>query len=132
MRRVVLMLTTAVMMAGGLLHAHHGYGAFFDPSERTVAIEGDIERIAFGNPHVVMQIRTADATVYTAVWQSAMWVEHNAGATRSTFHAGDHVVVIGAPARDPQVHEITRISEVRRPSDHWVWRTDMPFAAPMR
>jgi hypothetical protein len=119
-------------MAGGGLQAHHGYGAFFDPSERTVAVEGEIERIAFGNPHVVMQIRTDDSTVYTVVWQSAMWVEHNAGASKSTFHAGDRVIVIGAPARDPQIHEITKLREVRRPSDHWVWKADTPFAPPTR
>jgi len=132
MRRLALALTTALLVTGGSLHAHHGYGAFFDPTERTVAVEGDIERIAFGTPHVVMRIRTADSTIYTVVWQSAMWVEHYAGATKSTFRAGDHIVVIGAPARDPQVHEITKIREVRRPRDQWVWRADTPFAPPMR
>ena len=132
MKRLALMLTTALVLWGGSLQAHHGYGAFYDPADRTVAIEGDIERIAFGNPHVVMRIRTADSTIYTVVWQSAMWVEHNAKATRRTFRAGDHIVVVGAPARDPQVHEITRVREVRRPVDAWVWRADTAFAPPTR
>jgi hypothetical protein len=130
MKRLLPVLTMALLAAGGSLRAHHGYGAFFDPSEKTVAVEGEIERIAFGNPHVVMRIRTADSTIYTVVWQSAGWVEHYAGATRTTFRAGDHLVVIGAPARDPNIHEVTKILEVRRPSDHWVWRANIS-SAPM-
>jgi hypothetical protein len=130
MRRTILAVLGAVVLAGGAAQAHHGYTAFFDPQEKTVAVEGELAGLLYANPHVVMTIRAADGTVYTVTWQAATWVERNAGVTKETFRAGDHLIVIGAPSRDPQSHEVTMVQEVRRPRDSWRWKTMRPFAQP--
>jgi hypothetical protein len=118
------------MVGTASIQAHHGYAGFFDPKDRTVAIEGELESLAYGNPHVVMRVRTAEATLYTVTWQSAYWVEHQAGVTKSPFRTGDHLVIIGAPPRDPASHEVTRVREVQRPRDGWSWRDRGEFARP--
>lgn len=129
MRRTVLAVVGAIILAGSSVPAHHGYSTFFDPKDRTVAVEGDLENLLYANPHVVMKIRADDA-VYTVTWQAATWVERNAGVMKSTFQVGDHLIIIGAPSRDPASHEVTMVREVRRPRDRWTWRSDTPFAQP--
>ena len=130
MRHIVLAVLGVVILAGNSARAHHGYTTFFDPTERTVAIEGNLEDLVYGNPHVVMKIRAADSQVYTITWQAATWVERNAGVTKSTFAVGDRLIVTGAPSRDPASHEVTLVREVRRPSDRWSWRSSDGFAPP--
>lgn len=119
-----------VILASASLPAHHSYAGFFDPQERTVSIEGTLEHILYANPHVVLKIRAADRTVYTVTWQSSMWVKRQARVMKDTFKVGDHLVVIGAPAHDPESREVTLVREVRRPRDEWSWRSEMPFAPP--
>jgi len=130
MRRWVLAIVGVVVLAGTLAHAHHGYAAFYPPTERTVAIEGDLESLVYANPHVVMKVRAADSTLYTAIWQAPGWVQRAAGVTGATFQAGDHLVITGSPARDPASHDVTMLREVRRPRDGWMWRSTTPFAPP--
>jgi Family of unknown function (DUF6152) len=133
MRRDVLgaAAVALVMLGGGLTaRAHHSYAGFFDPRERTVAIEGRLESILYANPHVVMKIRSADSAVYTVTWQARTWVERQAGITQSTLQIGDHLVVIGSPSRDSSSREVTQVREVRRPSDQWLWRSTAEFARP--
>lgn len=131
MRRAALAAVgVLILLAGSSARAHHGYSTFFDPKERTITIEGDLQSLLYANPHVVMKIRAADSTVYTVTWQAALWVERQAGVTKSTFQVGDHLIVIGAPSRDPASHEVTMVREVRRPRDRWRWRSDTPFAQP--
>jgi hypothetical protein len=119
-----------VLILGGSVYAHHSYANFYAPSERTVSIEGDLESLLYANPHIVMKIRAADSAVYTVAWQAVGWVERNAGVTRTTFKIGDHLVIVGAPARDPASREVTLLREVRRPSDGWRWRSSALFAPP--
>lgn len=95
MRRIVFAAVGVLILAGSSARAHHGYATFFDPRDRPVAIEGDLENLLYANPHVVMKIRAADSTVYTVTWQAAMWAERNAGVTKSTFKVGDRLIVTG-------------------------------------
>ena len=129
MRRTLLAVI-GIVLAGSSAFAHHGYTTFYAPTEKTVAVEGELESVLYANPHVVMKIRAADSTVYTVTWQAATWVERNAGVSKETFKAGDHLVVVGSPSRDPQSHEVTLIREVRRSRDQWTWRSPAPFVAP--
>jgi len=134
MRRAVAICLVGAALVGSqpLVRAHHGYGGFFDPKDRTVAVEGDLVSLVYGNPHVVMKIQTSDSSVYTVTWQAAQWVERQAGVTMSTFHVGDHLIIVGAPSRDPASREVTRVREVRRPIDGWAWRDAGEFAVPGR
>jgi hypothetical protein len=51
----VLFVVGALLVASATASAHHGYGGFFDPKDRTVAVEGDLLSLLYGNPHVVMR-----------------------------------------------------------------------------
>jgi hypothetical protein len=126
----LLCIVGALVAASSTTSAHHGYGGFFDPKDRTVAVEGNLIGLVYGNPHVVMKIRAADSTVYTVTWQAASWVERQARVTKSTFQIGDHLIVIAAPSHDPASYEVTRVREVQRPADGWVWRSPDAFARP--
>jgi hypothetical protein len=131
MRRILVAAFGAVVLTGNsVAWAHHGYAAFFSPMDRTVAIEGDLESLQYANPHVVMQIRAADSTLYRVTWQASRWVERQAGVTKSTFKVGDHLLITAAPSHDPASHDLTQVREVRRPRDGWAWRSTAPFRPP--
>jgi hypothetical protein len=120
MRRTFEAVVGILILAGGSAAlAHHSYGSFF--LDRTASIEGDIHQLRFVNPHVVIQIRTADSSIYTATWGPADQVERS-GVTKTTLKIGDHVIVSGAPPRDPASHELMPVWEIRRPSDGWAWK----------
>jgi hypothetical protein len=132
MKGMIFAVMGVLVLATGSVRAHHGYAAFFQPTERTVIVEGDLEGLLYANPHVVMTIRAADATVYKVTWQSAAWVERSAKVSRTTFKAGDHLIITAVPSRDPASHEVTRVREVRRPRDGWSWRSNALFAEPSK
>ena len=99
--------------------AHHSYGAYFE--DQTVSIEGTVDSIHFANPHVTFSLRTDAGEVYTAEWQNLIQLRHgNVGPT--TLKAGDRVIVVASPPRDPSSRKITLLREIRRPADGWLWR----------
>ena len=118
MRGTALTIVAVVVLIGSPARAHHGYANFF--LDQRVSIEGDIEEVHFANPHVVLKIRTADSTVYTATWQAAVRVER-AGVKSTTLKVGDHLIVTGAPPRDPASRELMPVREIYRPRDGWTW-----------
>ncbi len=93
MRRI-LGTVTLLALSGGSLSAHHSYANY--DREHPITIEGQVETIQFVNPHVVLWIRTADSTVYTAVWVGASGAAR-LGVTASTLKSGDHLIVNGIP-----------------------------------
>ncbi|NOT28480.1 MAG: hypothetical protein HOP16_20555 [Acidobacteria bacterium] len=97
--------------------AHHSYAGF---SDHEVSVEGTLEKMMFANPHVTLTIRDKDSAVYTAVWVAAFTLE-NRGMKPTELKVGDVLVVRGTPARDPAVHDIARLEEVRRVGDGWRW-----------
>lgn len=129
MKRLAL-IGIAVLFSGSAAVAHHSYAGFYKPEERTVSIEGTLHAFEYANPHVILTIRTADASLYTVTWASTQQLTRQAKVTKETFKAGDQLVVIATPSRDPESREVTQVREVRRPRDQWVWRSGQPFAAP--
>ena len=119
MRRMLVAVVAAIVLAGGSALAHHGYSNFF--TDRSASIEGDIYQVRYGNPHVVLTIRASDSTLYTATWGPVYQVERD-GVTKTTLKIGDHVIVSGAPPRDRTSHELMPLWEIRRPRDGWVWK----------
>jgi len=119
MRRPLLAALASSLVFAAVASAHHSYGAYFE--DRTVSIEGTVESIRFANPHVTFNLRTDAGEVYTAEWQNLVQLRHgNVGPT--TLNAGDRVVVVASPPRDPSSNKITLIREIRRPADGWLWR----------
>jgi hypothetical protein len=111
-----------IVLTGSSARAHHSYPNFL--LDQKVSVEGEIEEVRYANPHVVLKIRTAEGVVYTAEWQAASWLDYHAHVTLTTFRVGDHVIVSGAPSRDPASHELVRLKEVRRPRDGWTYEVN--------
>jgi hypothetical protein len=119
MRQTLPAVIVILVLAGSSARAHHSYPNFL--LNQTASVEGEIQELKYGNPHVVMKIRTAEGVVYTAEWQAASWLQYNAHVTLTTFRVGDHVIVSGAPSRDPASHELVQLKNVRRPRDGWTY-----------
>ena len=117
MNRLLGFALAGVVFTGGTLGAHHSYAAY--DREHPVSIEGDIEQIAYENPHTVLTVRASDA-VYVLEWgalnQLRRW-----SVEPGTLKVGDHVIVTGSPWRDPSVRRMSLLKEIRRPADGWRW-----------
>jgi hypothetical protein len=120
MKRLLPSLTGMVIVASTIVGAHHSYTDF--DLTRTVTVEGTIQDILFTNPHVVLTIKSDDAVLYKAVWGPVGQLQRH-GVRRTDLKIGDTVIVSGNPARDPSVHELSKLSEVRRPGDGWTWQS---------
>lgn len=118
-RRFAAAIVLATTLVATRADAHHSYAAYAE--EQTVTMEGTIESVRFANPHVLVTLRTAASEVYTIEWQNIVQLRHgNVGPT--TLNAGDRIVVIASPSRDPQAHMLSLVREIRRPADGWLWR----------
>ena len=117
MRRLCLAALFA-LSAGALVSAHHAYASF--DRDHPVTIEGVLEELVYGNPHVIMKVRTGAGT-YIATWESPNVVLRRAQFTATTFRIGDRIVVTGSPARDATTLELAQLTAVARPSDGWKW-----------
>ena len=118
MRRTVVAVLGAVVLAGGSVLAHHSYADFL--LDQTVSVEGEVEELLFVNPHVILKVRAKDSYTYTATWRSAYQLGRT-GVISTTLRVGDHVIVSGNPSRDTTAHGISKLTEVRRPADGWRW-----------
>ena len=120
MRRLFPAILGILVLAGISARAHHGHTDFL--LDQTVTIEGTLVELRYANPHVVLKMRTAEGVVYSAEWQAASWLQYHAHVMLTTLRVGDHLVVSGAPSRDPASRELVRLKLVRRPRDGWTYR----------
>jgi hypothetical protein len=123
MGRTVLVLIGALALAGSSALAHPGSANFY--LDQSKSVEGALESLRYANPHIVLTIRTADSTVYTATWGPPYQIER-AGVTKSTLKVGDHLIVTGAPPRNAASREVMPVWEIQRPRDGWKWARRSP------
>src|SRR5262245_55966506 len=119
-------LAAIIVLLGVGVSAHHSHPDFALDQQATIS--GTLESMIWQNGHVVLTLRAADSTVYTAEWQSANYLDQGLGCrqspkqvTRDTLKVGDVLVVVGAPPKDPARHELVNLSRVSRPMDQWLW-----------
>ncbi len=116
MRRLLILVTAACLTATAA-YAHHNY-ALFD-REHPVSLEGDVERVVFANPHVILALHSGDTT-YSVEWgnlqQMRRW-----NVNPDTVVAGDHLIVTGSAPKDRTDHRLSILTAIRRPSDGWSW-----------
>src|SRR3954451_15673008 len=97
-RAMILASALGMCMAPSFAHAHHSYGTFYDLCT-SVTITGRIDTVQWKTPHILIDLRTDEGTVYRAEWTGPL----NLASTRitaDTLKAGDRVVVTGSPLRD--------------------------------
>lgn len=97
--------------------AHHGYSEY-DRCE-FATFEGEILRLEWGNPHVLISLKTPEKT-YRVEWATVDQLRR-ANVEDGTLKAGDRLVITGSKNRNPGVDVITLLSSVSRPSDGWSW-----------
>ena len=117
---VATVLTSSITADG---YAHHSYAAF--DVCKPISLEGDITNVEWVNPHIVIELRTEDVANYRIEWFDLSQLARRGIAT-GVVHTGDHVVISGAPMRDPSLKVLSLLSEIHRPSDGWRWARERP------
>ena len=122
-RLIVLLIAAAALMVPGIqLYAHHSFAAtYFEDKQQT--IEGDLVQFLFRNPHSFVHSEAKDekgqVVRWAVEWGGGGQLGRN-GITSETLKAGDHVVIVGNPRRDPSDHRL-RMVRLKRTSDNFCW-----------
>ncbi len=117
MSRVLALTFAAICLTATAVSAHHSYAAY--DREHPVSIEGEIARVLYANPHVILTVRTNEAD-YTVEWlslyQVSRWV-----VAKGRLVVGDHIILTGCALRDRTEHKISLVTDIKRPADGWAW-----------
>jgi len=137
-----LAATRRVLMAAGLTgcltapaEAHHSYGMFYDLCT-SVPIAGQVERVQWKNPHVLIEVRTDAGDAYIAEWTDVLKLTRD-GVSADMLKPGDRIEVTGSPKRpletidpayrylvDPALKVVSALTQLRRIGDGWTWKRD--------
>jgi len=118
MPRTPALLLVAIALTATTISAHHSYAAF--DRDHPVSIEGEISRVLYANPHVVMTVRAADGE-YTVEWLSFTQLARTPEAKAASLNVGDHVIVTARATKDRSEHRLSLVTDIRRPADGWSW-----------
>lgn len=121
-RFMIVLIAAAALISSIELYAHHSFAAtYFEDKQQT--IEGDIAQFLFRNPHSFVQVEGKDEKGQTVRW-AVEWGGGGqlgrTGVTRDTLKAGEHVVILGNPGRNPEDHRL-RMIRLKRSSDNFCW-----------
>lgn len=122
--RLIVFVVASLLVVTATAFAHHSFTATYQ-SEKTLKIEGKVAQFIFRNPHSYVHVLAPDESgkvVRWAVeWQGAGQLG-NRGMSAQTLKAGDSVVIVGNPGRDPAEHRMRMVS-IKRTSDGFDWGT---------
>lgn len=116
--QALFVLTLAALGVCGTAEAHHSYARFDRCHPFTLT--GEIDRVAWINPHVEISIRTETGITYTIVWLNLQQLARD-GVERGALKVGDRIEITGAKQPQDTLRVVTLLTEIRRPSDGWVW-----------
>ena len=122
MRRVLLLVAAASLVAGTGAYAHHSYGATYDLS-REIKLEGKLLQFVYRNPHSFVHMQAPDDKGVPQRWAiewSGTGQLGGQGVTRETLRVGDEIVVVGRPSRVPGEYRALMLS-LKRPLDGFTW-----------
>jgi len=98
--------------------AHHS-SAHFDRCH-PVTLTGEIDRVAWRNPHVEFVLRSNEGPAYTIIWLNLQQLKRD-DVEPNTLRVGDHVEVTGAKQPEDTTRVIALLTAIRRVSDGWTW-----------
>lgn len=102
MKRFLMGFSAALCAVAWPLQAHHSYAAFFHVDER-IRIEGVVEEFLAQNPHGYIVLNVVDEDGESQQWRAEMpgWVglRRGRGWFADDLQPGDHISIVGAPAR---------------------------------
>jgi hypothetical protein len=115
-----LITTLALLLTGTAgLWAHHSYSTFYLTDHR-VTLKGQVSKVSFANPHVMLTIETAKSGTWQAEWTNVDSLARQ-GVRQETVQTGDLLEIEGSPARNPESRVVSALNEIRRPADGWRW-----------
>ena len=118
MRRA-LAFGIAIVTCTTLVSAHHSYGMFY-AMDKKVTLRGQVTKVAFNNPHVMLTIETKSSGTWQAEWTNTDNLSRQ-GVQQDTIRVGDVLEIEGSPARNPDWRVVSGLREIRRPADGWRW-----------
>lgn len=122
MRRLLLFVAGAALIAGTAASAHHSYSATYDVSGE-VTLEGKLVQFVYRNPHSFVHLQAPDGKGVQQRWAvewSGTGQLAEAGVTRDTLKVGDAVTIVGRPSRVPGEYRVLMVS-LKRPADGFTW-----------
>ena len=124
MRRNLLLIIAATLLASTAAYAHHSYAATYDTT-KSVKIEGKLVKFELRNPHAFVTVQTKDKDGKVERW-GVEWAGSsqldNAGIKADTLKVGDDIVIVGAPSRVPGEYRLLMVN-LKRPRDGFSWGT---------
>jgi hypothetical protein len=113
----ILVITALSVTAAPTAFSHH-------PSRvelcRLATLSGQLERIDWRNPHVVLSIRTDSGEIREVGWLNLHRLAL-AGIDKDTLALGDRLVIEGGILPQDIAEEPILVSHIRRPADGWEW-----------
>jgi hypothetical protein len=124
MRKVLVFIIAATLLAATAAYAHHSYGATYD-TNKEVKIEGKLAQFVYRNPHSFVHVQAADEKGVQQRW-AVEWAGttqlDNSGVKRDSLRVGDSIVIVGRPSRVPGEYRLLMVN-LKRPSDGFTWGT---------
>ena len=119
MKRTVFTSVALLLICTAGLWAHHSYSMFYLTDHR-VTLKGQVAKISFTNPHVMLTIETKNSGTWQAEWTSPDNLARQ-GVLKDTVQTGDFLEIEGSPARNPDSRVVSALQVIRRPADGWHW-----------
>ena len=122
MKHRLFVVGVASLLCASAAYAHHSFAKDYQ-EDKQVMLEGDIVSFDMRNPHSWLYFTAKDPNgvvrQYGAEWFNLRRLQQQ-GITATTFKAGEHIVVTGAPNRVATEYSV-HMKSVRRTSDGWAW-----------
>jgi len=119
MKRTVFTPVVLLLMCTAASWAHHSYGMFYATDHR-VTLKGQVAKVSFVNPHVMLTIETKNSGTWQAEWTSVDNLARQ-GVRQDTVQTGDFLEIEGSPARNPDWRVVSALQVIRRLADGWRW-----------
>ncbi|HEY4365294.1 MAG TPA: DUF6152 family protein [Bryobacteraceae bacterium] len=118
----IFALGVGTLVAVPAAFAHHSFAGTYLEDAPPVKVEGTLKEFLLRNPHSFIQVE--DDKLKDAKGNPVRWsIEWGAagqlaqqGVGRESLKAGDHVIIMGSPGRNPEEHRL-RLRNLERPSD---------------
>lgn len=122
MRRTLLTLALAMLIAGIPAGAHHSFATYYFENQ-SITIEGDVQEFQFRSPHAILLFAArgpeGQMHTYAAEWGNPRRLGGQ-GIDKDTLKTGDRVVVTGSPGRNASDYKV-HLKGIQRPTDGWSW-----------
>ena len=119
MKRSVFTSMALLLICTAGSWAHHSYSMFYLTDHR-VTLKGQVTKVSFLNPHVMLTIETKNSGTWQAEWTNVDSLTRQ-GVRQETVQTGDFLEIEGSPARNPESRVVSALAEIRRPADGWRW-----------